>query len=159
MLRLASATDVSAILLTRTAAIRALASAHYSKSEIDEWCSSRTAETCQESIESHAVIVEEVDGEVVAFGQLNRNTSVVEGIYVRPTHLRQGIGLRVLRALEEMAARHGIKSLTLHASLNAVEFYRLAGYVPVREDEQGFNQKTKAAIVAMRHEIQSYTKV
>ena len=56
-----------------------------------------------------------------------------------------------------MAARRGVKALTLDASLNAVEFYRRAGYVPVREEEHAFNQGATAAVVIMRHEFRADT--
>ncbi len=103
------------------------------------------------------MLVEEVDDGIVAFGQLNRETALVEAVYVSPSQSRQGIGLKVLRALEAMAASHGIKALTLEASLNAVEFYRRAGYVPVEEVKPSSNPKPSSATLRMRHAITTTT--
>ncbi|SFB07489.1 Acetyltransferase (GNAT) domain-containing protein [Collimonas sp. OK607] len=155
MLRLAKISDAPEILQTRIAAIRAQASLHYPAAEIEDWCSSRTAETYHTAIERKIVLVEDVNESVVAFGQLNPETAFIEAVYVSPPHSRQGIGLKILRALEAMAARRGITALTLEASLNAVEFYRRAGYVPVLEEKHPPTPKTSSATLRMRHEIRS----
>ena len=155
MLRLAKISDASKILQTRIAAIRVQASSHYPAAEIEDWCSSRTAETYHSAIERETVLVEEVNESVVAFGQLNPETAFIEAVYVSPPHSRQGVGMKVLRALEAMAAERGIKALTLEASLNAVEFYCQAGYVPVAEEEHSSDPKTSSATLRMRHEIRT----
>jgi len=157
MLRLAELSDAPQILQVRIAAIRGLTLSHYPAVEIEDWCTSRTAETYHVAIERQTVLVEDVAEGVIAFGQLNRETAVVEAVYVSPSHSRQGIGLKVLRALETMAARHGIKTLTLEASLNAVEFYRQAGYVPAEEAEPSSNPRPSSATLRMRHEITTPT--
>lgn len=156
MLRFANISDAPEILQTRIAAIRAQAALHYPATEIEDWCTSRTAETYHFAIERQAVLVEEVNESVVAFGQLNPETAFIEAVYVSPTQSRQGIGLKILRALESMAAQHGITALTLEASLNAVEFYRRAGYVPVSGEKHPPTLKTTSATLRMRHEIRSH---
>jgi putative acetyltransferase len=156
MLRLAKISDASEILQTRIAAIRGEASLHYPAEEIEDWCSSRTAETYHPAIERQTVFVEEINESIVAFGQLNPETAFIEAVYVSPSHSRQGVGLKILRALETMAAVHGIKALTLEASFNAVEFYRRAGYVPVAEEEHLSDPKTSSNILRMRHDIRTH---
>ncbi len=153
MLRLAKISDAPEILQTRIAAIRAMASLHYPAAEIEDWCVARTADTYYAAIELKTVLVEEVNESVVAFGQLNPKTAFIEAVYVSPRHSRQGIGLKILRALEAMAAKHGITAITLEASLNAVEFYRRAGYASVVEVEYSSTPKTSSATLRMRHEI------
>lgn len=158
MLRLAKISDANEMLQVRISAIRALASSHYPKTEIEKWCASRTSETYHTAIEKDAVLVEERSGRVVAFGEVNLECGFIEAIYVCPLHSRQGIGLRVLRALETIAAERGIKALALEASLNAVEFYRQAGYVAVT-DRAAEQTAAAAAVVIMRHEIRPVTAV
>lgn len=153
MLRLAKISDAPEILQTRIRAIRAQASLHYPREEIEDWCTSRTAETYHTAIERKAILVEEINGNIVAFGQLNPETAFVEAIYVSPSQFRQGIGLKILRALEAMASSCGIKALALEASLNAIQFYRRAGYVPIFEEEHSSAPKTASATLRMRHEI------
>src|SRR5580693_464430 len=116
MLRLARISDAPDILQIRKAAIRTQAALHYPAAEIEDWCASRTADTYHAAIERKTVLVEEVNESVVAFGQLNPETAFVEAVYVSPSQFRQGVGLKILRALEAMASERGIKTLTLEAS-------------------------------------------
>jgi putative acetyltransferase len=155
MLRLAKISDAAEILQIRIAAIRALASSHYPTAEIDDWCISRTAETYHTAIERKTVLVEDINGSIVAFGQVNLETGFVDAVYVSPSQSRHGLGLKILRALEAMAAERGIKALTLEASLNAVQFYRRAGYAPVLEEEHSCVSQTCSATLRMRHEIRT----
>lgn len=156
MLRLAKISDASGILQTRIAAIRGQASLHYPAKEIEDWCSSRTAETYHPAIKRQTVLVEEINESVVAFGQLNTETAFIEAVYVSPSNSRQGVGLKILRALEAMAAVHGINALTLEASFNAVEFYRRAGYIPVAEQEHLSDPKTSSVTLRMRYDIRTH---
>lgn len=153
MLRFAEISDAPRILQIRVAAIRELASSHYLAKEIEDWCNARTAETYHAAIEHQAVLVEEVDEGIIAFGHLNQKTAFVEALYVSPPYSRQGIGLKVLRALEALALAYGIKTLTLDASLNAVEFYRRAGYLPIKGVEPSSNPKMSSATLRMYHEL------
>jgi len=159
MLRFAKVSDAPRMLQIRVAAIRELASSHYLATEIEDWCNSRNAETYHVAIEHQAVLVEEVDEGVIAFGHLNQKTAFVEALYVSPSYSRQGIGLKVLRAIEALAVEHGIMTLTLDASLNAVEFYRRAGYVPVKGVEPSSNPKVSSATLRMHHELTTPTAV
>jgi putative acetyltransferase len=135
MLRRAITSDAPELLRIRIAAIQALASSHYSHEEVQSWCLSRSAESYVEDIRHKVVMVEEQGKELVAFGQLNPSTAFIEAIYVHPSRSRQGIGRRLLNALEAVAKELGIQTLALEASLNAVQFYKQSGYVspPVRE--------------------------
>ena len=60
---------------------------------------------------------------------LNQSSAEVEAVYVSPLAGRRGIGLELLRKLEERANTLGLKILRLNASLNAVQFYEKAGFV------------------------------
>ncbi len=66
---------------------------------------------------------------IVGFGVLTRRAAEIEAVYVNPEAARRGIGLEILRKLEERASARGLRQLRLNASLNAVPFYERAGYV------------------------------
>jgi putative acetyltransferase len=153
VLRRATTKDAEEILLTRIASIRALASSHYSQTEIDDWCKTRSAASYHSPIEEKVVLVEEVDGQVVGFGQLDPTGAVIEAVYVCPTTTRHGIGIKILRALEAAAAAQGIQELTLEASLNAIEFYRRAGYVPDLQSTHESVRGNSGSTVAMRRHL------
>jgi GNAT superfamily N-acetyltransferase len=70
-----------------------------------------------------------VDGdEVVATCMLTIETGKVDAIFVRPSHMKRGVGAFVMQFVETMARRHGIAMLTLEATLNAAPFYRRCGF-------------------------------
>ena len=153
MLRLATISDANAIRQLREESIRGLACTHYPSTEIESWCGARAAEAYHAPIKDKVVLVEEHQGQVLAFGQLDPTTSVIEAIYVHPLRSRQGVGLGILQALEAIAATKGIRELVLEASLNAVEFYKRAGYVPATGEEYGFIRNHIASSVLMRHQL------
>jgi putative acetyltransferase len=154
MLRRATTADARSILKVRVASIRSLASSHYPQAEIESWCAARTAESYCADIEQKVVLVYEQDNELVAIGQLNPTTAFIEAIYVHPSNSRQGIGRSLLRAIESVAAEHGIRELKLEASLNAVEFYRQAGYVLAPREARG--QTTTTNTIHMRQGLHAH---
>jgi GNAT superfamily N-acetyltransferase len=61
----------------------------------------------------------------------------VRGMAVDPEYVSHGIGSRVLRGLEEHAARSGVKRIVLHGRENALGFYRNNGY---QQGEQSYTK-------------------
>jgi hypothetical protein len=47
--------------------------------------------------------------------------------------VRRGVGIKILQALEKEAVELGLKLLRITSSLNAVNFYEMAGYKPQRQ--------------------------
>ena len=119
--------DAEAIHVVHMAAIRGLCSTHYSAAEIDAWCGGRNPSSYLSPIREKVVLVAEVDARIRGFGQLDLK-GVIEAVYVHPDHPRQGIGTALLCALEACALRSGCAVLRLDSSLNAVGFYKAAGY-------------------------------
>ena len=74
---------------------------------------------------------------------------VQAAVFVDPARVGLGIGKRLLAALEQLARRRGIVRLHLFASLNAVPFYRAAGYVALREEAYAHPSGISLASVAM----------
>jgi GNAT superfamily N-acetyltransferase len=68
------------------------------------------------------------EGDVAGFGHLNADTGAVEAVYVSPTYAGDGVGTRLLEALESRAVETGLDELSLVSSLNAVGFYEHHGY-------------------------------
>lgn len=50
---------------------------------------------------------------------------------VLQAHRKDGIGNRLLRALEDEAKRRGVTHIVLHAQVHAMKFYEKHGYKPV----------------------------
>jgi putative acetyltransferase len=153
MLRVAKISDADTIRRLREESIRGLAYTHYKTDEVESWCGVRTAEDYHSPIQDKVVLVEEHQGQIFAFGQLDSAKSVIEAIYVHPSKSRQGLGLGILQALEAIAAAEGIRVLMLEASLNAVQFYERAGYCPATEEGHEFVRNHFASSILMRRQL------
>ena len=70
-------------------------------------------------------------GNILATGRihtLESGTAQIRYMAVHPCHVRQGLGKRLLAALETDALRHGENHIILHARENSLDFYRHCGY-------------------------------
>lgn len=130
MIRRATPADASAIFSVHIAAIRGISGGHYSEAQINGWCGDRGPENYLRPIAEQFTVVAEVFGEIAGFAQLSIPDATIEAVYVHPQHAKQGIGMRLLTALETAARSADLPLLRLQASLNAVPFYKAAGYVP-----------------------------
>jgi GNAT superfamily N-acetyltransferase len=120
--------EAKAIWDVRTRAIRGSCCSHYSSEDVDVWASASMPDNYGETIKNTAFYVAECDGKIVAFGFLDPAESKIEAVFVHPDYGRRGIGRRLLLAIENTALEHGLMCLRLSSSLNAVSFYRSAGY-------------------------------
>ncbi len=128
VIRHAKPEEAEAIWGVRTRAIQESCRSHYSRKDLDAWVSAPMPDDYTETIESTDFFVAESDGGIVAFGFLDPAESKVEAVFVSPDYGRRGIGRRLLIALENAAMDRGLTCLRLASSLNAVSFYRSAGY-------------------------------
>ena len=128
-IRRARREDCQFIGSVHAAAVGGISTGLYTPEELQAWADPRTPESYEELIRTREFFVAEMDDVIVGFGVLNQRSAEVEAIYVSPGAGRRGIGLEVLRKLEERASSLGLEMLRLNASLNAVQFYEKAGYV------------------------------
>jgi N-acetylglutamate synthase-like GNAT family acetyltransferase len=127
----------------------------YTTEEIQAWATPKKPESYEESIRSKEFFVAEENRVIVGFGILNQSTTEVEAVYVSPKAGRRGIGLSLLQKLEERARALGLKELRLNASLNAVPFYKRAGYVGQAESKYRLSTGLEIACVPMLKAIKT----
>jgi putative acetyltransferase len=128
-IRRARQQDCQSIGSVHAAAVSGIRTALYTPEEIRAWAVPKKPASYEESIRSKEFFVAEDEDVIVGFGVLNQELAEVEAVYVTPGAGRRGIGLEVLRKLEERANALGLRMLRLNASLNAVPFYEKAGYL------------------------------
>ena len=133
VIRRAGLADKEAIWRVHTAAIRETCKSHYTQEEIEAWAGALNPKGYGLSINTGDFFIAEENRAVVGFGQLNREKEEIEAVYVKPSCERRGLGSKILRTLEDAARAHGLKSLHLSSSLNAVGFYERAGYAAQQE--------------------------
>ena len=97
--------------------------------------------------------------------QLLVGTAALEGaelatFFVLPEHQGQGIGTRLLDALEQRAQAQGLTRLTVDASLTAVAFYTRMGYLRTgteRAGTAGIQIGMEKLLPSVRGPVRAYT--
>ena len=75
----------------------------------------------------------EFEGEIAGFyalEMLSETEGELEGLFVRPEHLRKGIGKLLIDHLRSEARLLGIRTITIQGDPNAEDFYRSIGARP-----------------------------
>ena len=128
-IRRAVPADAAEIWAIRTRAILHGCASHYPSGDLAAWAARATPATCADAIATrHVVVAVRDDGGLAGFAQLDPQEGTVEAVYVDPDRARQGVGRALLSALEDAAARLGLRGLVVEASQNSVPFYDALGY-------------------------------
>lgn len=126
------AADAVAVRDVHVAAIETFGPAAYDDEEVAAWAERDDGEEepSIDGLDDPAVVfvVAEEQGSIVGFGRLAIDDSEVTAVYVHPDAARTGVGSALLAYLEGYARGTGLDTVTLVASVNAVEFYERAGY-------------------------------
>jgi putative acetyltransferase len=136
-------------------AIHNVACTHYTSEQIEAWAGRLSPASYSESIENKILFVAVDTEQICGFGQLDLKNSVVEAVYVLPSHLRRGVGNSLLSALESTARASGLTQITLDASLNSVAFYEQASYRRVRSTDHELKSGVSIPCTVMRKELLS----
>lgn len=120
--------DMEAAWALRTRAIRALCKEYYPAHELEAWASAPIPRDFALVIRRRTFLAAYVETQLVGFGFLTGGKDELEALFVDPAFTRQGLARQLLSALEAEAARAGVQSIQVCASLNAVGFYLRAGY-------------------------------
>ncbi len=84
----------------------------------------------------HLAIMANTENRLLAYSRLGQNSLDEFQIYqmvVTPKCQGQGLGLRILQALTEIAIEQGARRLVLNARVAKVKFYQKAGFESVGE--------------------------
>ena len=130
MIREASPSDYEAMeTVFRTSAQR-LCRDSYDNQIIDEWTGEywpeRFAKSANEGNEQYVLLH---DQQVVCFGSLNLEKSLLVSLFVHADSAGQGLGQKMIEFLFARAKNKGLEKLTLDSSLNALSFYLKNGFV------------------------------
>ena len=148
-LRPALPLDIDALWALRTVAVRISCATHYSAEQVAIWSASPVPAGYADLLAAGGGIVAVRDGVIAGYAMLDLDKHEVDAVFVDPARAGLGIGKRLLAALEPLARGRGIVRLHLSASLNAVPFYRAAGFVALREEAYAHPSGISLASVAM----------
>jgi N-acetylglutamate synthase-like GNAT family acetyltransferase len=127
-IRRAKPSDAQAAFDIRLQAIRHQCIGAYTTEQMLAWTAGAAKDGYCELMEKHFYLGC-IQSEPVATGMLDLENSEIGAIFVLPSFMQQGIGLRILRHLECLARELGLKEVNLDATLNAADFYRRCGFV------------------------------
>lgn len=116
------------------AAVQAVDRRHYSDEVISAWSpppDARRRDWLADLIGQDSTLCTVAvadDGAIAGFCIAIPGQALLKALYVHPGFAGQGIGVKLLRAMESRCGAMGIESLQLNASRNAEAFYRRCGY-------------------------------
>lgn len=133
-LRIAAEADLEAMWTLRTRAVRASCAAHYAPEVIAQWAAAPPPPRHAQLTLAGGALIAEDDGCMLGFAALDVAAGEIDAVFVDPAAGGRGIGAALLRTIEQMALAGRCGSLHLSASLNAVPFYEVAGFVRIRAE-------------------------
>jgi putative acetyltransferase len=98
-------------------------------------------------------LIAEVDGQPVGIGAIVVGNSELRACYVLPGVARRGVGTALVREIEAIALRHGLRELHLESSVTAEPFYAALGYVADRRGQHIIAPGVPMAAVRMRKQL------
>lgn len=132
-LRPATLADIDPMWALRTRAIRHSCPGHYPAHVIGPWSAAPVPRSYPALVQAGGAVIAQEQGAMLGYAILDLLTGEVDAVFVDPEAGGRGIGKTLLAALEQMARERGFARLVLSASLNAVAFYRAAGFVALRD--------------------------
>ena len=85
----------------------------------------------EDEISHHRMIIDEATGDAIAVGRLQVNTkeeAQIRYMAVADNYQVQGLGSKIVTALEDIALDKGARRIILQARKHAVQFYQSNGY-------------------------------
>jgi GNAT superfamily N-acetyltransferase len=104
-LRTASAADIAEIWAVRTAAIKAGCRGYYADDDVHRWADVAVPSAFPQVLAETNFYVIGNGGRIVGFGFLDPALAEIGGMFVHPDFHGQGLGRRILTALEGEATR------------------------------------------------------
>ena len=132
IVRKATPKDAEAACAVLVRSIKEVCAPYYENDEkiLAQWLENKTPANVRRWIESdrsYCVVAENGKGLVVGFANISGSEIMLN--YVLPEALHQGIGKRMLQALETQAIASGVEHIDVVSTIPAKKFYERNGYV------------------------------
>ncbi|MBY6031546.1 GNAT family N-acetyltransferase [Marinobacter daepoensis] len=124
--------DISRVII---AALRSTNSQDYSPAIIERVEKSFSPVAVSDLISRRQVYVALINGEIV--GTASLDGCVVRTVFVSPSNQRQGVGRKLMEAVERAARDEGMNVLSVPSSVTAEAFYTELGYISVSDSYHG----------------------
>lgn len=148
-LRRAQADEADILWVLRTRCVRETCCSHYPPEVIAAWSATPPPARYRELLSGGGgVVAQDAARRVLGYGVIDLAANEIDALFVDPDCAGRGIGQQLMRAMEAMAVPE--QPLELSASLNAVAFYRRAGFEVLREEAYPHASGIQLASVRMR---------
>lgn len=156
-IRAAAEADLIAIRFIHRSSIREVCGPFYTPDEISAWLDALSPERYSDMLAQRHVLVAQREDELVGFGTAELESGTVNAVYVAPQHVGDGVGRRLVAALEEALSRASIERVQLHSTLNAVSFYAGLGYASDGPAQNELSTGVSLPCVAMHRTLTAHT--
>jgi len=148
-LRSGRADEVDILWALRTRCVREICSAAYPPEVIAPWAASPPPAHYRALIgQGGCIVAEDAEGHLLGYGVIDQAGNEIDALFVDPDQGGRGIGRALMDAM--VALGDPSRPLVLSASLNAVPFYRRAGFQPLREEAYAHPSGVSLASVRMQ---------
>ena len=121
------------------ASIEGLTGDDYSEAQQEAWAAAAGDEAAfGKRLASQLTLVATIESAPVGFASL-KGADHIDLLYVHPEAVGRGVAAALCDALEKLAGRRGVKSLTVDASDNAAEFFVRRGYEAMQRNTVSLN--------------------
>jgi N-acetylglutamate synthase-like GNAT family acetyltransferase len=100
---------------------------HYPIDDLKMWTSGNPSQQYMDAVAEHFYVATH-ENQIVGTGMVNLATGKIDAVFVRPSHMKIGVGRKIMEHLESLARDKGLKELYLESTLNAAPFYRVCGF-------------------------------
>ena len=129
--------------------IRAINRKDYSKKQIQVWARSSAKRWRGNAKAKNSAILVALD-KIKLVGFIHLKDSEVKALYVHKTYIGRSVGKRLLKKLEEIAYKKGIRKIKCVSTITAKNFYTIQGFKTIR--------KTKFQIKSQKLPVYSMVK-
>jgi len=133
-LRPACGDEIAALWALRTRALAHACPGHYAQAVLDVWLPAPAPDSMSRLVAAGSALVAEEAGRVLGYVAVDLVRGEVDALFVEPGEHGRGIGALLLAVGEDLARAASCSRLYLSASLNAVPFYRRAGFISLGEE-------------------------
>ncbi len=128
-IRRATLEDAKELSALRKATIRAINKDDYTPAQIARWSKRWNTVEFQRKDDPFLRYVAVQDGKIVGYADIRKKSpEEMGGLYVRKDFLQKGVGRKLMKKIEDVVRKMGIKRFLLHSSTTAKGFYEKLGY-------------------------------
>lgn len=148
-IRRSTLSDAAELARLHRGTIRHVLSKDYSPDVIKAWASQTSAKKFRKTHETHIRHVAIEKGQIIGWGDIGKDGQF-GGLYIHKDFIGKGAGSMLIRKVEELGRKMGVKKFEFEASLTAKLFYQKHGYRVLKKATHLMGGKLPMPVYIMR---------